>query len=175
MPPEHDKNCATWLNEPGPCDCSISNQSNLPEVRRCMNCGECWIGACPSHCTVKRHHVSEIVAITPTADIPAIIEQARQEECESCNDTGIYYEGDEWTPCQECERGQRFLGHLKTAVAEARQEEREKVREALSVAIKRHEAAACDEDPAPYKLELAKAEGLAEFLAVLDEKGDSDD
>lgn len=44
--------------------------------------------------------------------------------------------------------------------------------EALGSAIKQHEVAGRDEDPAPYKLELAKAEGLAQFLDTLEDPSD---
>jgi len=60
-------------------------------------------------------------------------ERERQEadRCKSCDDTGIYQEGDEWAPCEECERGRGLVEHFKTARREAAEEERELLRGGL--------------------------------------------
>jgi hypothetical protein len=76
-------------------------------------------------------------------DYPAIVnlllKQGADEErerveaarCESCDDTGIYEEGDEWAPCGECDRGRALAEYFKTARGEAREEERERLKEKL--------------------------------------------
>jgi hypothetical protein len=64
------------------------------------------------------------------AALPAIreeLEAEREDErCESCDDTGIYEEGDEWAPCEECELGRdlkpRFLTTRREAQEELRRE-----------------------------------------------------
>lgn len=48
-------------------------------------------------------------------------QRIEEERCESCEDTGIYTEGDEWMPCDECDLGRDFAERLKSFAAEARQ------------------------------------------------------
>lgn len=66
-----------------------------------------------------------------------IRQQAREkkERCESCDDTGIYEEGSEWAPCDECELGRGFAEGLKSHAKEIRQSERQRIREALLTAL----------------------------------------
>ncbi|HEX5591971.1 MAG TPA: hypothetical protein VFX35_01340 [Solirubrobacterales bacterium] len=58
-------------------------------------------------------------------------ERERLECCESCEDTGVYTEGMEWAPCGECFRGEEFTKLLRAHAKEVRQQERERVKEAL--------------------------------------------
>jgi hypothetical protein len=52
------------------------------------------------------------------ADLTPLL--ALEEECEGCDDTGIYREGGEWAPCSECDRGREFAECLKTSRDELR-------------------------------------------------------
>lgn len=54
-----------------------------------------------------------------------------QPECDECEDTGIYEEGDEWAPCDGCERGRDFADRLRVTVAETQAQERERVKREL--------------------------------------------
>lgn len=58
-------------------------------------------------------------------------QRIEEERCESCDDTGIYTEGDEWAPCGECDLGRGFAERLKTHAEETRQSERQRIQEAL--------------------------------------------
>jgi hypothetical protein len=57
---------------------------------------------------------------------------ALDDECDSCDDTGIYEEGSEWAPCLDCDLGRRWAEILKVCAAEyedkGRSEERERLR-----------------------------------------------
>lgn len=48
--------------------------------------------------------------------------QEQDADCEHCDDTGIYREGDEWAPCDECQRGRDFAECLQTAVRESQEQ-----------------------------------------------------
>lgn len=42
-------------------------------------------------------------------------------ECDNCEDIGIYEEGDEWAPCDECDLGRNLLPYFQSTAREAAQ------------------------------------------------------
>lgn len=84
-----------------------------------------------------------------------------------CNACG-YVDDPRQSSCAHC--GGQTQNFSESLAALAAQQERQRVQEALRAQIELHEVEARTEDPAPCKLELAKAEGLAQFLDTL---GDS--
>ncbi len=74
--------------------------------RECPGCSNATPGACPKH----------------GAQI-----EATAQQCESCDDTGIYEEGSEWAPCEECDLGRGFAERLKSHADEVRQRERGRI------------------------------------------------
>lgn len=72
--------------------------------------------------------------------------------------------------CADREQIAKTLGEIMRADrAHARRQEREWLRGMAEAAATRLEAAARDEDPAPWKLQLAHAEGLMQFFDRLDQ------
>lgn len=91
------------------------------------------------------------------------LEEVVEERCESCDNTGIYWEGSEWAPCGECELGRGFLKRLLTYAEEVRKQAQEEERERLRDMTSDHA------DPEWNRAIHAAADTL-EALAILDQE-----
>lgn len=94
--------------------------------------------------------------------------RAELASCDNCDGTGYYEEGEEWTPCPQCDLGERIGHRQDIACEEAKAQVLAELRERLENEItKLRKRANGDEMLLMRQLAGSSAQTLADFLSTL--------